>query len=539
MRWSVLVSIGLLGLALGVLAGCSSESGDSGGGGSGGAASGNGGTSGSGGSGASSGGGAVSGSGGIGSAGAGGGAGGAPPLQFDLYIAVDGSDDNDGLTPETAWAITALNTKRDVYAGKTVGLLDGTYDVHGLVQPSDGYTPALDVNGGSEASPTIIAAVNPRAAVINGKDGTTYPNTNPLIGHTPAMPNQGHLVIDGLKITGAGGKALAVGAYTFALVKDVTFRNLEITDVNAVAAGLGGNYTAIESLGTDGLVVQNNYIHDLTGWSPGSPDHLSAVLVWLSKNTIVEFNTIVNASNIYGKETEIQGTTVRYNYIDVSEYPEASAGGVGDWSGAPTTGLDLASSFHHNVIVTNGTGLDLTATLGSGGWTTPFEVYNNTIVMKQYGGAPPPYVESALSFFAKTSKLASVYNNLFAGDVSIDNKMLRFNPKGPELWDYNLFPASGMAWRLISDDDGTTSGDYSSLASVRAAILAKGGVAFEEHGVASDSPGFVGSGPGAAAYQLEASSPARGAGRVGGVASGDAVDIGAWDGTTRRIGCDF
>jgi len=46
-------------------------------------------------------------------------------------------------------------------------------------------------------------------------------------------------------------------------------------------------------------------------------------------------------------------------------------------------------------------------------------------------------------------------------------------------------------------------------------------------------------GKGATQFQLASGSPCIGAGRVGGVASGTACNIGAWDGTVTQIGASF
>jgi hypothetical protein len=48
---------------------------------------------------------------------------GAPPITFDFFIGPNGDDNNNGLTPATAWSITALNTKQSTYSGKKIGFV--------------------------------------------------------------------------------------------------------------------------------------------------------------------------------------------------------------------------------------------------------------------------------------------------------------------------------------------------------------------------------------------------------------------------------
>ncbi len=100
---------------------------------------------------------------------------------FDYYIGPSGLSTNDGLTISTPWDIFSLNSKRSTYSGKTVGLLDGTYSLYAKLNDGahlDQDTWALDVDGGTAGAPTIIKAVNARAAILTGKSGTNYSNTS-------------------------------------------------------------------------------------------------------------------------------------------------------------------------------------------------------------------------------------------------------------------------------------------------------------------------------------------------------------------------
>src|SRR5881392_1276567 len=85
--------------------------------------------------------------------------------SFDYYIGPNGSDSNPG-TQSQPWAISAINTKRSTYAGKVVGLLDGTYGLVTLLGMPDQGTNSrntfqLGVAAGTdEAHRTIIKSVN-------------------------------------------------------------------------------------------------------------------------------------------------------------------------------------------------------------------------------------------------------------------------------------------------------------------------------------------------------------------------------------------
>src|SRR5580700_7034678 len=82
----------------------------------------------------------------------------AQTTSYNFYISPTGSDSNAG-TQASPWSINAINTKQALYAGKSVGVLPGTYNIHGLIQslPSGSQqTAALSINGGTSGSPTLI-----------------------------------------------------------------------------------------------------------------------------------------------------------------------------------------------------------------------------------------------------------------------------------------------------------------------------------------------------------------------------------------------
>ena len=463
----------------------------------------------------------------------------------DYYIGTGGSDANPG-TSGSPWAYTAINSKRTTYTGKTVCFQDGTYDVSSLMGGTF-QQPALDIDGGTVGVPTIIKALNDRQAIITGGGALPYNSEAPMMGHSSSRTHQGYITIDGLKFTGGRTSVLVIGTLgASSNVPGITIQNIESTghsDLNSNPGGGntpgsgGGNASSITLNDTLGALISNNYIHDNVGHSSGSDDHLNGILLWASTGTVIEKNTLVSTGAILAKEDANQGNTVRYNYIDNAHWSADSSTSVSDFVGAPTGGLTQTSYFHHNIVLSQGNAIFLVPTLGDAPWTTNVEVYNNTLVMLQYGTGPPPYVENAFSIWAGTSKL-KFYNNILTGAVSIDNKMLRFNPKAYSVWDYNLYPATGMAWRLVNDATGATSADYTTVASLRTAITAAGGSgsAFDTHAVVSDTPGFLSSGTLAADYYRITSGAAYQAGKTGGTSGGSTVNIGAWDGIVTQIG---
>jgi hypothetical protein len=501
---------------------------------------------------------------------------------FDYYVSPTGSDSNPG-TLAQPWAITSLsmatwnsfnkaNWNKLNGTGVRVGFLPGTYDVSSMVgsQESNG---ALQLPGGTSTTPNLYASSNaagsysPRTATLDmkgasglygGHVGGSGNYDGPLIAHTGFGPPSGqsytvgNITIDGLRITGFSYKGIRIGGHSSQDGPLITgaagtcvVQNCEIFGGSAnVGDGLD-NYVALWIDGTQNCcVVQNNYIHDNVSWhvvngGSNDMDHLTGLIVWgfgtSNTGTLIQYNSIINAGNLYGKEGGVQGSTVRYNYVDCSMYT-SGAYGISDFTGNAqgVTGLTMPSYFYNNIVRSSGFGIQGVSTLSnSNGWETPVSYYNNTIIMSGGNGA--------LWTIAQPSGAGGtrVYNNIYSGSAS----GFRVNPSAIGIWDYNMYIPSGMVWTLFSNAAlASSTGTYTSPAAFAAAVLANGGTfsGAESHSIAG-TPSYVGGTPTypAQQYQLVAGSTGTGAGRVGGVSTGAAVDMGAWGNGATQIGCNF
>jgi hypothetical protein len=150
--------------------------------------------------------------------------------------------------------------------------------------------------------------------------------------------------------------------------------------------------------------------------------------------------------------------------------------------------------------------------------------YNNTMSITAGGGG---------AFLLRTinSKLTTFYNNLLVrngyspdwrGDLWIDSAAVC-----PVL-DYNCYDASAIRVTV----GASSSPAYTSLASWKSAS-GKDAASFQAN------PLFTNTGTGAARYQLQAGSPCKNTGRVGGTSGGAVTDIGAWTPDVSRIGTDW
>jgi hypothetical protein len=475
---------------------------------------------------------------------------------YDYYIGPNGSDNNPG-TQASPWAITALSSKRSAYAGKVVGFLDGTYNVSGIAPNRAFEEPIFTVSGGTASSPTVFRSVNPRGAHITAKrsDGvyTGLNGSGASEGGVIGITSGGYIVFDGLRISGSKNVCIRCGELpsgtSVNYLRGVVIQNCELFDTNAVGTTAGENYCALTLHGCDGLIVRNNYIHDIVGpGGPNSSDHTSAVVQWGSINSLYEYNTIIKAAALYAKRGYGRGqygATIRYNYIDASQYGSSGSSAIADFAGGTETAVTPGTvlRIHNNVLIAAvPVGLLSTNGYGQRIQSEQLEVYNNTCIIDTGAGL----ARGCGARFQINNPGARFYNNIFAGlngtsvaSVTTEFGMTLFSNGPHRVLDYNVYPNSANKWSRFANGgspyDGSLAGG-TSLTAWRNSLLALVGnvigTANEANSIQQDAP-FAGSGTGAEAYRLNSSSSLRTFGRVGGVASGAAVEAGAWGGATR------
>jgi hypothetical protein len=431
----------------------------------------------------------------------------------------------------------------------------------------------------SASSPTYWGSSNssgyysPRTATLDAEGGSGVPGgfistsvateSGPVISHTGQYPTSytvSNATLDGLRLTRFSYSCIRIGGYSSddgpSGITGVTIQNCEITGGSAAVSGFKDNVSAIWIDCTSGTVVTNNWIHDNVGWSSGAGDHLSAIIVWGSfavgsyttSGTVIQYNTCVNAGNIYGKEKYIEATNVQNNYIDASMFSENSAG-IQDFTGAPVSGLTRTTVIRNNVILLQGNTAGENVAFGgptlsnSYGWTTPLQVYNNTVIVT--AGSAGPTV-AWLTGSGGATDAVQYYNNIYVnyGSGGSWNGFGNFyvNPAAPQIWDYNLVPASGVTWTLYENSSFTAPiASYSEASAFSSALASNGGISGAEAHSIAGIPIFTNSGALAEKYQLAPGSLGKNAGSTNGMSSGSVCDMGAWGGANppTQIGCSF
>jgi len=480
---------------------------------------------------------------------------------FDYYISVSGNDSNPG-TLASPWAITAINTKQSIYAGKRVGIVAGSYDISSLMGTY--HSPALQINGGPNSSTlTYIGSCNSTGAYAlgvatldakgaSGLYGGGNSNISTMIGTStqqggggPQPANWGNWILDGLRLINFSMWALQVGSYdgSGGAVPNTTIQNCEFTGENAGSAPVGGvQVGALEPYHYTNCLVSNCYIHD--NISPGnSGPHFAAITVWggvsggPSSGLTIQNCTLVNTGAIYGiyDTGVIYGTTIQQCFIDMTQQnaPGATNEAIQGFGNSGSSG-DAGSVFRNNIF-RGGYPIDTQGESPQEQWASTAACYNNTWDLAggtgQNGGSGFRFLEASghIGIF-------SFYNNLCwdngATGISGGYGYNAGNVDGFAVCDYNIYGTINQFTTYASGSSGThTSQSFSGW---KTAI---GGL--EAHSTTNSANPFTNKGAFALAYSVQSGSPAYQSGRVGGVATGAVCNVGAWDGTVTQIGCNF
>lgn len=238
--------------------------------------------------------------------GGGGGGGGQPsPDAETFYVNPDGSDDNDGLSPDRPFR-TLVRAVEDLKAGDVVYVAPGAYPVlpapPGEPQPTE-VVEIRNVDGTAARPVSIIAdrtgdqtGADPGDVVIDGKDGS--------IG--VRISRSTHVIIDGFRVIRARGNNGA-GVQVRTNSDGVTIRNCVISG--------GGDGVRVEN--SNDALVFNNLIYDND--SRGVRISNGSLRARIIGNTIADNgNRGISIGGANAENVAPTGATVRDNIIQNS-----------------------------------------------------------------------------------------------------------------------------------------------------------------------------------------------------------------------------
>jgi hypothetical protein len=393
-------------------------------------------------------------------------------------------------------------------------------------------------SSGTSGDRTVIAAVNPRQAIITINDGANnYPtgSGNPMgIG-----VDANYLTFSGLRFSDWHFYAIQVAANEF-LIEDSQFDDFNTLKGNIADTNMGAFTSARGTLPLN-MTVRNSEFFDIR--NDEYTMNSSAVAAFgnffgMGDTFIAEYNTIYrignnNGSALYAKNDS--GSIIfRYNYL-------YDVGGIVFGMGLVDTTEFSGSLYrvHNNVVRAQGfarsSGTEAELVLAQ-----TFEVYNNTFVQTANDGSGNTYW-----MFGNNNSLSSSgagntvkwYNNILrstgftvSGGILIQSccgNAVQVFGGNEDIVDYNLYTAPTFT---------VPEGNTTSLATWRG-YFSNG----TDQNTISTAPTFVNaSGTAAADFDLQAGSAGENAGSIDG-AGGGATDMGAWGGASApsRIGTDW
>lgn len=438
--------------------------------------------------------------------------------MINYYIGPNGSDGNPG-TQTQPWAITALQSKSAAIAGKTVGLLDGTYICNIGQTDTGSSTGGLQWN----APGCTIKAVNAQRAVITTNNSGVYPQA----GEPCIQILASNCTIDGIKFYQSACVFLRVtGSGT--TIKNCHFEDVKQSRYTAYASlypadNVGAIITASNAFPT--WTVDNCYFSNILNTAAGENSCCIGPLYYAGNTTITRC-TFANSRNGIGwKSHNVGPLTVTQCYFDSSITAVAVHGGMSN----DEFTIPMRFTFKNNVCNRVGYAVDSWQANSSFPDTESWsDIQHNTFIITSkadtFGVGAIAYSDSMTGRLLSGTELHQ--------SALRDNVFQRFSGTAPILYwqagrnssvdmfgpiDYNLHSAINMR-----DANGMT---YSNLADWRTRT------GQESHTLNAAATFINSAGSTAADYKL-----ASGGGKG---AASDGTDMGAWGGGVTQIGCIF
>jgi hypothetical protein len=417
------------------------------------------------------------------------------PLAFSVatvatrtfYVDINHANANDanaGTSEDAPWRTLQRAMQSSVTAGDTVYVKNGTYDAG-----SGTFNPA---NSGTPTAPIAYRA---------------YPGHRPLVTKPGGDPAGGNRMVIGADGTGnyVIWDGFALGPWTNVLVQNVNgviLENLIIDKGPSTPTVCGQNsYNGVFVQLANDITIRNTIIRNVT-FAGCSAWNAAGIELYDSHNVHIHNNEIYNANlGVSDKENGVSNI-LELNYIhDIAGPGVMVTGYVTSRCGScPVQDLMIRNNIFLNVEM--GTYLNI----NDPSVQRNIDFYNNVVYDARVG----------FTVYGPIPDL-DVYNNIFTISGSGAYSHIGLNAV-PSDWlsNYNTFRVLAGSIRF------SVSGTYETLPEWQSR-------GFDLHSLVSD-PLFTGSFPptSSSAFQLQADSPARNAGRVGGVASGASVHMGAY-----------
>ena len=384
---------------------------------------------------------------------------------FNFFIAPNGDDNNNGLTPSTAWSLTALNTKQSTYRGQKIGIIGdigGTQtplqygQVGGVQTTIYSYLnttinqPFLNIDGGTSGSPTYIGSCNSSGVYTRGwaiidcsnPSGGAHPSLDQAIlmgqnGNTATqVPHPDNITYDGLTIRNFSYCAISEESNGTDFTA-VVIQNCEFYGSNTAISN--DNPGCVRFQATNGAQVLNCKFHDCQTSSSGSffPYAYPGVFSYSSNALTITNCTFYNIQSIEQKDST-QDAVISYCYLDQGAFGVATGN---SYAASYYIGINAAgrTTTIHHCIMLGMCYLTGVVPVYGGHWN----YYNNTVYI---GSSNPVFYTGAQPL---TGSTLTAYNNILYplngaawgteyGVIKFINASTTLIPQ----WDYNYYRTS-------------------------------------------------------------------------------------------------
>jgi hypothetical protein len=288
----------------------------------------------------------------------------------------------------------------------------------------------------------------------------------------------------------------------------IIVQNCEMrTFLNGAGNGGGDNDTFVFFEGTSGSIVQNCYFHNMQKPAQADP-HMHAIEEYGCYGNQYIHNTFANISNgATAIESKAGGAAVIVAYNYFYNINPGQSGVIMGFDGAEGSPNSQSNPYliHHNIF--DSCPSQIKSVDINNQDTQGIYWYNNTVYNPSTASSPPA------GQFATSGSSAPIYHYNNIWNTTSGSVYVNLTNSSITVCDYNCYATASVT----------------------------GNTGFDKHSITSN-PTFsttITPGSGSNQFQLASGSPCLGAGRVGGLSTGVAVNMGAWDGTVTQIGCNF
>jgi hypothetical protein len=464
---------------------------------------------------------------------------------FDFYISPTGSDTNPG-TLEEPWAITALSEKGELYAGKRVGLLDGTYRLYELCAATGWNNGGVTIPSGAtgtQSEPTVIQAVNLHGVVVTGNNGANaYPDSN-----APLLAVRAEWVeIRNLRFFQSHVTCISAQADNL-LVERCWADDIDGTRQAGFPHGDNIGFVRDGGVFVRGLTVRNCLVEHVRNETLAGSDP-SDYVPELSTNAacigpmfnvvdiLIENCTFKHAGAAFYPKRNESNYIFRYNFCYNLTKPVFGIDRVDiakEFGALPAEYTVRKSECYGNVFVKCFNFDDYGPQAGQ--WANDLDLFHNTIVYQHSSSVLWGY-RNTNDDVPERDITWNVYNNLFVvgseGSLAVWFSREAASEPWPDragIWNFNGFSHFLSFRDRVINETWTSLSAWQAACGLDANSLESANVAFVGASDLSEDP---------TDYELSDSSAFRNAGRAGGLMVGAPVDMGAW-GIAERVGHGF